>query len=203
MCLRVALITILLCGSAQAEEDFMEVQRCIWRCAAETGSKQPAYDRCVARSCDAGQSEKKKPTSRSNKDPASAEKPKGPSGTISGKLSYPSDFIPDLIICAEPVTGGKETCKAVRSNKRGVFSMQVSAGNYYVYAKVANAKETSVSPDYRAYFNEFVRCGSNASCRDRTKIAVEVKPGGMAKDVLPADWYDQATNSSPRTSPTP
>lgn len=47
--------------AAQAvSADAMEVQRCIWRCGDATNLRQPAYDRCIARQCDTGQTKRKR-----------------------------------------------------------------------------------------------------------------------------------------------
>lgn len=54
--LPIAFSLMALAGVAAAEDDVMEVQRCIWRCGAETGMKQPAYDACIAEKCDSGPS---------------------------------------------------------------------------------------------------------------------------------------------------
>jgi hypothetical protein len=57
----VALIFLAsLSAPASAEPEYMEVQRCIWRCMSHTGGKQPAYNRCIARDCDAKPRKSKK-----------------------------------------------------------------------------------------------------------------------------------------------
>lgn len=43
-----------ICSAAIAQDDPMEVQRCIWRCGDETGLVQPAYGACIAQKCDTG-----------------------------------------------------------------------------------------------------------------------------------------------------
>lgn len=63
--LGIAALYVTLAGCASVAiaqgipEDVMEVQRCIWRCMAETGSKRPAYPRCVARNCNEEPASKK------------------------------------------------------------------------------------------------------------------------------------------------
>jgi hypothetical protein len=48
-------------GAAQAvPADAMEAQRCIWRCGDATSLRQPAYDRCIARHCDTGQTKRRR-----------------------------------------------------------------------------------------------------------------------------------------------
>lgn len=60
---------VCLATPVVAEDDPMEVQRCIWRCLADSkGADDPAYVRCTERRC-SGKPEKsrKKPTRRSAK----------------------------------------------------------------------------------------------------------------------------------------
>ncbi len=46
------LLALLGTGSALAQGDPMEMQRCIWRCLANSaGASDPAYHQCVARVC--------------------------------------------------------------------------------------------------------------------------------------------------------
>jgi hypothetical protein len=47
--------------SALAEPAYMEAQRCIWRCLANSkGAADPAYNRCIARDCDGGSSKRRR-----------------------------------------------------------------------------------------------------------------------------------------------
>lgn len=58
---------ILICGggAALAEPAYMEEQRCVWRCGADTGMEQPAYNQCIASRCG------DKPRTRSERKPRS------------------------------------------------------------------------------------------------------------------------------------
>jgi hypothetical protein len=49
------LAALSLAAPAAAQEDPMELQRCIWRCLANSqGADDPAYGQCVANICDGG-----------------------------------------------------------------------------------------------------------------------------------------------------
>lgn len=116
-------------------------------------------------------------------------------GSISGMLSYPSDFLPAQRVCAEPLRAGEPVCVDVQESNTVVpFHIQaVPPGDYYVYAILQNPadmglEETTV---YRAYYNEFVRCGLAVQCKDTTKIVVQVQSGAQTSDVRPQDWYHQ------------
>jgi len=121
---------------------------------------------------------------------AAAPQKAGPTGTIAGTLSYPSDYIPALIVCAEPSSGGEPICKTFSETPNGSYSLRVPPGSYFVYAKLADPNEAPSFADYRAYYTEHVKCGFQAECQDHSKIAVTVKAGKTVKKVVPADWYN-------------
>ncbi|AYD00119.1 hypothetical protein [Neorhizobium sp. NCHU2750] len=71
-------------------QDYMEAQRCVWRCNEATGGRQPAYDQCIARSCDI------EPEPKQSKKPSVAA-PTGPlTGPMSGPMSGKADYSTDL-----------------------------------------------------------------------------------------------------------
>ncbi len=105
-------------------------------------------------------------------------------GTITGKVSYPSEGIPpNMKVCAENQVTKVETCT---TQANGTYSLNVPIGSYFVYAVVPSA-----DPKYRAYYNVFVTCGLKYECKDHTPILVEVKAGQTASGVDPQDWYNQ------------
>ena len=109
-------------------------------------------------------------------------------GFITGELSYPSDFIPpDLTVCAIDLATRQEHCtsRKTRSGRRYTYRLEVPAGNYHVFART---KEMS---GVRAFYNEFVTCGLDASCKSHKPIAVSVKAGATAGKINPQDWYDR------------
>ena len=107
-----------------------------------------------------------------------------PEGTIRGQLTYPSDYIPeDLQVCAREITSGEVFCNSRREGDKQ-YSLQVPVGVYEVWA------QTRDWPSVRAFFSEFVRCGSSAECTDHAPIKVVVDPGEETIGVDPGDWYD-------------
>lgn len=63
-------------------QDYMEVQRCVWRCNEATGGRQPAYGQCIARQCDTG------PEPKQSQKPSIAPL----TGPMSGKADYSTDL---------------------------------------------------------------------------------------------------------------
>lgn len=119
------------------------------------------------------------------------------SGIITGTLSYPSDHIPrEIHICAEGVESGKISCTNEHITQAGkdartTYRLEVEPGRYYVYSILPESAdfEPSSGVDYRAYFSEFVTCGSQASCPSHEPIVVEVQAGKTVEKIDPNDWY--------------
>lgn len=110
-------------------------------------------------------------------------------GTISGQLSYPSEGIPPLSICAEEVKSKEKTCIKTEANQRS-YTMKVAVGTYNVYAMVQNGQGAFAT--YKAYYNEFYKCGLNVNCpaAGHTQyIVVPVEANKEKSEVNPGDWY--------------
>ena len=112
--------------------------------------------------------------------PAETETPAG--GTISGPLTFPSDYLPDdLAVCARNVETGDQFCDA---NKTGAtYSLAVAAGRYTVWA------QTGDMPGYQAFYTNAVACGLEVACTDHAPVIVQVADGQTVEAVSPGDWY--------------
>lgn len=111
------------------------------------------------------------------------------SGSISGSVSFPSEGIPKMEVCAEDTTTKETICTSEiqedSSYSSGMgYKLEVPAGTYYVYAKLPN-------DSYKAYYNEFVTCGLQASCPSHKLIPVEVGQDQQVSQIDPQDWYNQ------------
>ena len=108
-----------------------------------------------------------------------------PTGSLSGKLSYPSEIIPPLrIVAYNPVTGEYYWQNTVTNQGSYRFAELPEAG----YQVLAYLIETPSDTFYAAYSN-FVTCGMTEGCLDHNLITVEVNAGQETKDVNPIDWY--------------
>lgn len=111
------------------------------------------------------------------------------SGTISGSVSFPSEVIPSMEICAENITSNEKLCTteilkdSSYTNGMG-YKLEVPVGSYHVYSKLPNDA-------YKAYYNEFVTCGLQASCTSHEPIIVEVGLDQQITGIDPQDWYNQ------------
>lgn len=115
-------------------------------------------------------------------------------GRIEGTTSYPSEYLPAQIVCAEPVDGGESFCTDAPEGYAGEltppWSIEVPAGDYYIYARLRDPSEIgSDFGDYRAYETAFVRCGMDVACTDHARSVITVGSGATVTDVRPYDWY--------------
>lgn len=114
--------------------------------------------------------------------------------TISGNLTYPSDYIPEnLQVCAEAVESKKTLCDAEKSGSS--YSLKVPPGSYRVFARAPDMAKI------KAYYSEFVTCGYEQWCASHTPIVVTVAEGETRSDVHPGDWYAAAGTGSDREEP--
>jgi hypothetical protein len=103
-------------------------------------------------------------------------------GSISGTLSFPSEFIPSLRVVAFSVDG---------FNYRYVDTMQdqgtyqitgLAPGKYHIVAYVIGGAPAGG-------YTQMVPCGLSADCTDHSLIDVTVEAGKDTPNVNPADWY--------------
>lgn len=126
-------------------------------------------------------------------------------GTITGNASYPSSHLPaDEQVCAMNITspakiycdniGARQptnTCtdmSCVPPTPDLKFTIKVPAGDYYVYATAEKEQ-----PTYKAYYDEYSKCGNSASCPatgHKQYITVTVAADSVVTNIDPGDWYN-------------
>ena len=113
-----------------------------------------------------------------------------PHGAIEGPLSYPSDMFPEnFTVCAESEDESYQSCteNLLQDSKYQSgygYLLDLPEGNYYVYSY------DPASPDYYAYYTDFVACGMHDSCTSHRSILVQVVSGETTGDIEPGDWYN-------------
>jgi len=118
------------------------------------------------------------------------------SATITGKLSYPSEFLPPMRVVAFSLTDKKayfvDTAKG-----QGQFSLNVPAGIYYLvsYPHEGIPGNTGQADSYTlgggpfaGGYTQMVPCGLAAGCDDHTLLPITVTEGQTVA-VDPGDWY--------------
>ncbi|HAJ62682.1 MAG TPA: hypothetical protein DCP31_28460 [Cyanobacteria bacterium UBA8543] len=107
------------------------------------------------------------------------------SGRIEGSLSFPSNYIPALKVCAKNIRNNSLSCIQTKQNQKQ-YKIEVQPGTYHVYATVTIAGQKDT-----AYYSRAVTCGLRYGCNDHRPIAVTVRAGQVAKGINPQDWYDK------------
>ncbi len=115
-------------------------------------------------------------------------------GTIEGSLSYPSEFIPEMEVCAENIETEEEFCTYEQIEDQKYiygygYKIEVPEGNYQVFARLTDVAEDDAYADYKAYYSDFVTCGLEYDCPSHNPITVEVSAGETVAGVDPHDWY--------------
>lgn len=103
-------------------------------------------------------------------------------GSISGALSYPSEFIPPLRVAAFRVDGQYYRYVDTMQNQSAYQITGLVPGLYHV---VAYTMDGLLAGGY----TRAVPCGLSVDCTDHSLIDVEVKPGQDTPNIHPADWY--------------
>jgi hypothetical protein len=122
--------------------------------------------------------------------------PEPSTGTVTGKLSYPSEFIPAMRVVLFSLTDGNayfvDTAKG-----QGEYSIEVPAGSYYVvsYPHEGVAGNTGRADSYSigggpfaGGYTQMVPCGLSVGCDDHTLLQVDVA-AGQTVQADPGDWY--------------
>ena len=116
--------------------------------------------------------------------------------TVTGKLSYPSEFLPPMRVVLFSLTNGKayfvDTAKG-----QGEYSIDVPEGTYYLvsylYEGIAGNtgqvdSYTLGGGPYAGGYTQMVPCGLAAGCDDHTLLPITVM-GGQTVTADPGDWY--------------
>lgn len=107
-------------------------------------------------------------------------------GSISGRLSYPSEFLPPMRVCAISTDGGSRFgCAITRENQRTYRIDNLAPATYYVLAYVKDGGVHATGAFTRA-----VRCGvGQPRCTDGSLIPVTLGEGNIITGVDPGDFY--------------
>lgn len=103
-------------------------------------------------------------------------------GAIAGSLSYPSEVLPAMRICAFELAEGASHCTSSVSGQREYRIEGIPRGDYLV---LAYPRDDSDAPGgYTGCANDL-----NASCTAHGLRVVVVEAGKTTDDINPADFY--------------
>jgi len=106
-------------------------------------------------------------------------------GSVSGRLGYPSEMIPPLRVVAFNTLTGEYYWQNTVLNQMNYRFDALPVGTYHVLAYLID----NPTRTFYAGYSNFVTCGYLESCMDHTLVAVEVKAGVETTNVDPNDWY--------------
>lgn len=113
-------------------------------------------------------------------------------GSVSGKLSYPSEFIPPQTVIAFQLENGKPNGIWFSTNTQtndSVYQIDnLPPGKYWVVTYLT-PETGSQLPGGAAGYTEATLCGYVYGCAASKLIEVEVKPGEAVSGIDPGDWY--------------
>jgi hypothetical protein len=116
--------------------------------------------------------------------------------TVTGRLSFPSEYIPAMRVVLFSLTDGKAYFVDTALNQ-ATYALQVPAGTYYLvsYMHEGTAGERGFAESYTlgggSYaggYTQMVPCGLQYGCEDHTLIPVTVEAGETVS-IDPGDWY--------------
>ncbi len=106
-------------------------------------------------------------------------------GSVSGRLGYPSEMVPPLRVVAFNILTGEYYWQNTVLNQMNYRFEALPVGTYHVLAYLI---ENPTRTFYAAY-SEYVTCGYLESCTNHALVPVEVKAGTETTNVDPNDWY--------------
>lgn len=119
---------------------------------------------------------------------AQAPAPAGTAGSISGNLSYPSEFIPPQLVVAFNVDTGIYYWVLTELNQSTYQIDNLPVGTYNVIAYLL--------PDGSlvGVYDQNYLCGLSVECTDYTLVDVSVQAGVVTPNINPGNWYGDANN---------
>jgi hypothetical protein len=128
--------------------------------------------------------------------------------TITGKISYPSEFLPPMRVVLFSLTDKKayfvDTAKG-----QGEYSIDVPAGTYYLvsYLYKGTAENRGEADSYTlgggpfaGGYTQMVPCGLAADCDDHTLLPITVTEN-QTVSADPGDWYAPDGTFPPMPNP--
>lgn len=118
-------------------------------------------------------------------------------GSLTGKLSYPSEFIPPLRVVATNIQTN-EVYFVDTAQNQGVYTIaNLLPGTYHVMAYSYSLSqeqhpEDNLFTQLSAGYTQAVLCGLSVDCQDHSLIDVVIEPGQTITNIDPGDWYAPA-----------
>jgi Tol biopolymer transport system component len=125
------------------------------------------------------------PASPTASPPTHTPEPVSDTGTVMGKICYPSESIPDMTAYFQNNETGDVSQLPVAENQ-GSYTMELETGEY-----IAFAYRIGQYMSLGGMYSEAVTCGLSADCTDHTPLVFTVLPGATTGGIDICDWYAQ------------
>lgn len=111
-------------------------------------------------------------------------------GLITGRLAYPSEYIPSLTIFAVRIDNQQGTFYSTQtSTNQDSYAIRVDPGVYQVMA---------YHGDFAGGYTKFATCNLGSDCREHTLLPVVLEAGDIVSDIDLLDWYAPVGTFPPR-----
>jgi Tol biopolymer transport system component len=117
--------------------------------------------------------------------PTRTPEPVASTGSVMGKICYPSEFIPSMTAYFQNNETGAVSQLQITENQDS-YAMELEPGDYVAYAYLVD-QSISLGGMYSAA----VACGLTAECTDHTILNFSVSPGESIEGIDICDWYAQ------------
>ncbi len=125
-------------------------------------------------------------------------------GTITGKLSYPSSFIPSMRVAVFNAADNSFVAYTDTGPNQDSYSLELPAGAYHVVAYPYDSANYTPSaagtPIMAGGYTPAVACGLSVECTDHSLLAVNVV-AGQTVTADPGDWYAPENSFPPMPYP--
>ena len=105
-------------------------------------------------------------------------------GVVMGKICFPSEFIPSMIVYFQETTTDEFTQMQVAENQDN-YTFELESGEYVAFAPLQDVGETPFGGMYSAA----VPCGLSVECTDHSLVEFNVLPGETTEGIDICDWY--------------
>ena len=117
-------------------------------------------------------------------------------GSISGHLSYPSDFLPPMRVVAFDAANTLNYSYVDTLQGQSEYTISgLAAGVYHIVSYKVD------SDTLAGGYTQMVPCGLAYGCNDHSFIDVTVTAGLTTTDINPGDWYADAGTFPPMPNP--
>ncbi|MFN2121143.1 MAG: hypothetical protein ACK2T0_12165 [Anaerolineales bacterium] len=124
-------------------------------------------------------------------------------GTVTGRLSYPSSFIPPMRVVFFSVPEGHASWVDTAMNQ-GTYSIELPTGTYHAVAYPYSADTYTApapgGPTLAGGYTAAVPCGLTVDCTDHTLLPITVT-AGQTVPAEPGDWYAPEGSFPPMPAP--